>query len=85
MPTGAKMWGDQSIRGEKALDMTGRCKSLQTPLALARRSMRVRTAIMQIATLAVLYPWEHLAFGHAIAFSSFSRQAVPRPSTLENP
>src|SRR5687767_8161739 len=85
MPTGAKMWGDQSIRGEKGLDTTGRCEPLQTPRALARRSMRVLTAIMQRATLAVLYPWEHLAFGHAIAFSSFSRRAVPRPSPAGNP
>jgi hypothetical protein len=67
------MWGDRSIRGEKALGMTGRCEPLHAPLALVRRAMRVLTAIMQRATLAVLRPWENLAFGRAIAFSIFSR------------
>ena len=47
--------------------MAGRFEPLYATLALARWPMRVLAPVIEIPTLAMLYPWEHLALGRTVA------------------
>jgi hypothetical protein len=68
MPARSKMLGDGSVRGEKALGVTRRFEPLHATLSLACRAMRVLTAVIEIATLAMLHAGQNLALGRAVAF-----------------
>src|SRR5262245_27268382 len=68
MPSWSKVLGNGSIRREKALGMTGRFEPLHATLPLARRPMGVLTPIIEVATLPVFYPGQHLTLRRAIAF-----------------
>jgi len=68
MPSRSEVLGDGSISRQKPLGVTRRFEPLQATLALTRRAMRVLTTVIEIATLAMLFPWENLALGCAIAF-----------------
>ncbi len=67
MPSGSKVLGNGSIRGQKARGMPRGLKSLHAPLALPRRPMRILTPVVQVTTLAMLYPGQDLPFGRAVA------------------
>ena len=67
MPSRAEVLGDGTIRRQKALGMTGGFEPLHPPLPLARWPVRVLAPVIEITTLAMLYPWEHLACGRAVA------------------
>src|SRR5215471_3644611 len=68
MPSGSEVLGNGAIRGQKALGMTRRFKSLHAILTLPRGPMRVFAAVIEIAALAVLHARENLALGCAITF-----------------
>ena len=57
MPARTEMLGDGTIGREEPLGVTGRLKALHAPLPLARRPMRVLAPVIEITTLAMLYPW----------------------------
>ena len=59
--------GNRSIRRQKTLGMAGRFEPLHATLPLARRPMRVFTAVIQIATLSVFDARQQLALRGAIA------------------
>jgi hypothetical protein len=67
MLPGSEGLGNGSIRRQKALSMPRRFEPLHAPLALARWPMRVLAPVLEIATLAMLDPWENLALGRAAA------------------
>jgi hypothetical protein len=67
MPSRSEMLGNGSIRRQKALRMTGRFESLYATLALTRRPMRVLTAVIEIAALAMFHPGQNLALGRTVA------------------
>ena len=67
MPSRSEVLRDRAIRGQKALGMTRGLESLHAPLALARGAMRVLAAVIEIATLAMLYAGKNLACGRAVA------------------
>ena len=67
MPPGAKVWEDGSIRREQPLGMPRGFKPLHPALALTRRPVRVLTAVIEIATLAMLDTGQNLAFGRRVA------------------
>ena len=67
MPPRPEVLGDRAVRRQKALGMTRRFEALHAPLALTRRPMPVFTPVVEIPTLAMLYPWEKLALGRAVA------------------
>ena len=68
MSSRAKMVKDCTKRRQKSLRVTRRFEPWQATFALTRRPVRVLTAVMEIATLAVLYTRHHLTFGCPIAF-----------------
>src|SRR5215475_7562279 len=51
MPAGAEVLGNGAIRRQKALGVAGRFEPLHATFALARRPMRVLTAVIEIPTL----------------------------------
>jgi len=67
MPPRAKVLGDGALRRQKPLGMSRRLQPLHAICALACRTMRVLTAVMQIATLAVFHSGQDLALRRAIA------------------
>ena len=87
MPTigdvGAEMLGNGAIRRQKPLRMSRRFKPLHAIFALPRRPMRVLTAVVEIATLAV-YSGEDLTLRRAVALQLI-RDDDPRdiPQALE--
>src|ERR671924_1644815 len=68
MPPGSEVLGNGSIRREKALGMTGRFEPLHATLPLPRGPMGVLTPVIEVATLPVFHPWQHLAFSGTVAF-----------------
>jgi hypothetical protein len=68
MPSQAEVLGDGTIRRQKALGMTRRFKPLHAIFSLACGAMRVLAPVIEITTLAMLYSWENLALGRAVAF-----------------
>src|SRR5215510_10837121 len=67
MPSGAKVLGNRTIRGQKALGMSRRLQPLHPILTLARRPMRVLTPVVEVPTLTVFNPRQDLPFGRAVA------------------
>jgi hypothetical protein len=67
MPSGSEVLGNRSIRGQKSLGMPRRLKPLHAAFPLPRRPMRVLASIIEVTTLAMLYPWENLTFGRTVA------------------
>src|SRR5256884_9886756 len=67
MPSWSEMPGNRSIRGQKTLSMPGRFEPLHAIFALPRGPMRVLTAVVEIATLAVFDPGQDLALRRAVA------------------
>src|SRR5215470_6467400 len=67
MPSGSEVLGNRAIRGQKALGMPCGLEPLHPTLPLACRPMRVLTAVVEIAALAVFDPGQDLALGRAIA------------------
>jgi hypothetical protein len=67
MPSWAEVLGNGAIRREKPLGMPRRFEPLHAILALPRRPMRVLAPVIEIPTLAMLYPRENLALGGPIA------------------
>ena len=84
MASGLEVVGDRSVRRQKALGMPGRGEPLHTTLALTRGPMRVLTAVVEIATLAVFDPGQDLALRRAVALQLI-RDDDPRyiPQALE--
>ena len=68
MSSRAKRVKDCTKRRQKSLPVTRRFEPWQATFALTRRPLRVLTAVLEIATLAVLYTRHHLTFGCPIAF-----------------
>src|SRR5262245_34051533 len=67
MPPRPAVLGDGSIRREKPLGVTRRCKPLHVILTLPRRPLRVFAAVSEITTLAVFHPGQDLSFRCAVA------------------
>src|SRR5262245_3081635 len=67
MPSGSEVVGNRARRGQKALGMPCGLEPLQPTLPLACRPMRVLTAVVEIAALAVFGPGQELALGRAVA------------------
>ena len=67
MPSRAKVLGDGSICRQKALGMSRRFKPLHAIFALACGAMRVLTAVVQIATLAMFHPRQDFTLRRAVA------------------
>ncbi len=67
MPARAKVLRDGTIGREETLSLAGRFELLHAPLPLACRLVRVLRAIIEIAMLAMFYPWEELSLGGPIA------------------
>jgi len=64
--------------------MTRGFEPLHETLALARRPMRVLAPVIEITTLTMLYPWEHLALGRAVALQLvYNDDAGHIPQALE--
>src|SRR5215813_4766158 len=84
MPSGAEVLGNGAIRRQKTLGMPGRFEPLHAILTLPRGAMRVLTAVVQIATLAMFHPRQDLPLGRAVALQLI-RDDDPRyiPQTLE--
>src|SRR5262245_54217972 len=68
MPSRAEVLGDGSIRRQKTLRMPGRFEPLHVVLALARRSMRILAAVVEIATLPVCHTGQYLTLRRTVAF-----------------
>src|SRR5215813_2352432 len=77
MSSGAEVLGNGAIRRQKTLGMPGRLEPLHAILTLPRGARRVLTPVIEVAALPVLYSWQYLAFGRAIAFE-FIRNDDPR-------
>ena len=60
------MLGDRSIRRQKVLGISRRLKPLHAICALACGAMRVLTAVVAIAALAVLHPGQDLPLRRAV-------------------
>ena len=56
MPSGSEVLGHGSIRGQKTLGMPRGFDPLHAILALPRRPMRVLAPVIELPTLAMLYP-----------------------------
>src|SRR5262245_18674058 len=84
MPSRAKVLGNGTIRGHKALGMPCRLEPLHAILTLPRGPMRVFTAVIQVATLPMLHPGQDVALGRAVALELI-RDDDPRdiPQALE--
>ena len=67
MPPRAKVLGNGTIRGQKALGMPRRLEPLHAILTLTRRTIRILTPVVQIATLAVFDPGQELPLRRAVA------------------
>src|SRR5262245_7373947 len=67
MPSGSEVLGNGTIRGQNGRGMTRRFKPLHAIFALACGAMRVLTAVIEIATLAVFDPRQDLALRRAVA------------------
>src|SRR5262249_17661509 len=67
MPSRSEVLGNRSIRGQKALGMPRRLEPLHAILTLTRRTMRILTPVVQIATLAVFDPGQELPLRRAVA------------------
>ena len=67
MPSRAKVLGNGTIRGQKALGLTRRFESLHAIFPLACGPMRILTAVVEITTLAMLHPGQYLALRRAVA------------------
>ena len=68
MPSWSEVLGNRTIRGQKALGMPRRLEPLHAIFALACGAMRVLTAVIEVATLAVFDPRQDLALRRAVAF-----------------
>src|SRR5919202_6605816 len=66
MPPWSKVLGDRTVRGEKPLRMAGGFEPLHAIFSLACGAMRVLTAVIEGATLAMFHPGQDLPFGRAI-------------------
>ena len=66
MPSWAEVLGNGAIRGQKALGMSCGLAPLPAIFALPRRPMRILTAVVQRATLAVLHSGQDFTLGRAI-------------------
>ena len=84
MPSGAKVVGNGAIRGQKSLGMPCGLEPLHAIFSLACGSVRVLTAVVEIATLAVFDPGQDLALRRAVALQLI-RDDDPRyiPQALE--
>jgi hypothetical protein len=67
MPSRSEMLGDGSIRRQKSLGMPGGFDPLHAIFSLACRPMHVLTAVIEVATLAMLHPGQDLALRRAVA------------------
>lgn len=67
MPPRSEMLADGTVGRQKPLSVPRRCEALHATFPLASRSMRVLTAVVEIATLTMLHAVENLAFGRTIA------------------
>ena len=67
MPPRSEVLGDGSISRQESLGVTGGFEPLHAPLTLTRRPVRVLTAIVEVATLAMLHPRQYLALGRPVA------------------
>src|SRR5215813_5669097 len=72
MPTWTEMLGDRAIGGEKPLSMARGLEPLHAPLPLAGGLVGVLRPSVQIAVLAMFYPWEDLALSGSVAFEFVS-------------
>jgi hypothetical protein len=68
MPSGAKLWGDRSRRGEQPRRLPRRREALQSPLPLAGGWVRVLGAGSAIAGLPMFHTREDVLLCRAIAF-----------------
>jgi hypothetical protein len=67
MPSRAEALGNGTIRGQKALGMTGGFEPWHATLGLTRRPMGVLTPFVEIAALAMFHCGENLALGGTVA------------------
>ena len=67
MPSRAEVLGNGTIGGEKALSVPWGLEPLHALFPLARRSMRILTPVVEIATLAVFHPGQNLTLRRAVA------------------
>src|SRR5262245_47353310 len=72
MPSRAKVLGNRTIRGQKALGMSRRLKPLHAIFSLACRAMRILTPVIEVAALAMLHSGQDLALGRAVALQLVS-------------
>src|SRR5262252_82276 len=67
MPSRSKVLGNGAVGRQKTLGMPRRLKPLHTIFPLARWSMRILTAVVEIATLPVFHAGQDLALRGAVA------------------
>src|SRR5215468_5955228 len=82
MPSRSKVLGNGAVGRQKTLGMPGRLEPLHAILTLPCGAMRVLTPVIEVAALTVLYSWQYLAFGRAIAFEFIRNDDpwhVPQP------
>jgi hypothetical protein len=66
MPSWAKVLGHRAIRGQQTPGMARRLQPLHAIRTLARGPMRVFTAVLEVAALAMLHPGQALPLGRAV-------------------
>jgi hypothetical protein len=66
MSSRAKVLKDRTEYRQESLSMTGRFEPLHATLTLARRPVRVFTAVVEVAALAVLHARQDFAFGRTV-------------------
>jgi hypothetical protein len=82
MPSRSKALGNGAVGRQKTLGMPGRLEPLHAILTLPCGAMRVLTPVIEVAALTVLYSWQYLACGRAIAFEFIRHDDpwhVPQP------
>src|SRR5215510_1805636 len=67
MPSRAKVLGNRTIHGQKALGMPRRLEPLHAIFSLACRAMRILTPVVEVTTLTVFDPRPDLPLGRAVA------------------
>src|SRR5262245_9561263 len=67
MPSRAKVLGNGTIRGQKALGVSRRLEPLHAICSLACRAMRILTPVVEVTTLTVFDPGQDLPLSRAVA------------------
>jgi hypothetical protein len=72
--TGSKVLSNRPLGCKEPLRMARGLESLHASLMLTGGPMRIRTPVIEIAALPMLYAWHHLALGSSVALERIGDQ-----------